>query len=200
MRVNATRARRQLTKRQCICNIMLCNIACTRSRLHRGMVSSPPRRHLDVPRIELRSLLCHKSVCRASSVPYTFHKLSNNCRSVFVVWAMLHPALLSAHNLRTNLQRRLQSRYISSRVSLTLVSLVLGNYLHRPLVIKQHIHRRGEIEITILSRQIAILMLVELILCSLCHLLRFAWNFLSELQLKIAECSVDIDAYSNYSN
>lgn len=169
MRVNATRARRQLTKRQCICNIMLCNIACTRSRLHRDMVSSPPRRHLDVPRIELRSLLCHKSVRRASSVPYTFHTLSNNCRSVFVVRAILHPALLSAHNLRTNLQRRLQSRYISSRVSLTLV----GNYLHRPLVIKQHIHRRGEIEITILSRRIAILMLVELILCSLCHL-RFA--------------------------
>lgn len=78
---------------QCICNIMLCNIACTRSRLHRDMVSSPPRRHLDVPRIELRSLLCHKSGRRASSVPYTFHKLSNNCRSVFVVRAMLHPSI-----------------------------------------------------------------------------------------------------------
>lgn len=61
---------------------MPCNIACTRALVSviENMVSSPPRRHLDVPRIELRSLLCHKSGRRASSVPYTFHKLANNCR------------------------------------------------------------------------------------------------------------------------
>lgn len=135
---------------------MLCNIACTRLCLHRDMVSSPPR-HLDVPRIELRSLLCYKSGCRASFVLYTFHKLANNCRSVFVIRPMLH-LVLSARNLRADLQRRPRSRYISSRILLALVSLsVLGNYLYLPLVIKRHIHRRGEIEITILSRQIAIL-------------------------------------------
>lgn len=152
------------------------------------MVSSPPRRHLDVPRIELRSLLCHKSGRRASSVPYTFHKLADIIAvSVFVVRTNVTPCSYTSVAQSANRFATTSAKSLHFARS----SLVLGNYLYRPLVIKRRILPREEIEITILSRQIAILILAELILYSLCYLSLIPHDkrdsplFRVKLQLKI---------------